>query len=225
MAQTSTGDWLELTASDGHKLAAYRVGPQGGARGALVIVQEIFGVNHHIRNVCDGYAVEGYQVIAPALFDRAERSVELAYDEAGVKRGIELKTAIPDDQALQDIAAALTALGGADRTAVMGFCWGGSLAWRAASALRPRAAVGYYGGGIGQHLDDAPGCPTLLHFGEKDQSIPMTVPEGVRARHPAVPCHIYPAGHGFNCDERGSYDAESARIARVRTLGFLQAVF
>ncbi|WP_207456593.1 dienelactone hydrolase family protein [Azospirillum sp. SYSU D00513] len=225
MAGQSAGDWLELTATDGHGLAAYQTGPREGARGALVIVQEIFGVNSHIRGVCDAYAAEGFRVIAPALFDRVERKLELGYGDDGVKRGIALKQAIPDEQALLDIAAALDALGGAGEAAVMGYCWGGSLAWRAASALRPRAAIGYYGGGIGQHLDEAPGCPTLLHFGEKDHAIPLSVAEGVRARHPSVPCHIYPAGHGFNCDERGSYDAESARIARERTLGFLRAVF
>jgi carboxymethylenebutenolidase len=225
MAENSTGEWLELTATDGHKLAAYRARPRGEARGALVIVQEIFGINHHIRSVCDGYAAEGYEVVAPALFDRVEREVELGYDEAGIQRGFALMGQVPADKALLDIGAALAVLGGAEKAAVAGFCWGGTLTWRTATHLRPRAAIGYYGGEIGKFLDETPTCPTLLHFGEKDDSIPMTVPEGIRSRHPAVVCHIYPAGHGFNCDERGSHDPDSAALARTRTLGFLQAVF
>ncbi|MCG5240967.1 dienelactone hydrolase family protein [Azospirillum doebereinerae] len=219
----SESGWVELRAGDGHGLRAYKAVAKGGEVGRLVVAPEIFGINRHIRSVCDGFAADGFTVIAPDLFERAERAVELPYDEMGVQRGIAIKGRISDEQALADIAAALEHLGG--DAAMVGYCWGGSLAWMAASRLPLRAAVGYYGGAIAQHLDEAPRAPTLLHFGEQDHAIPLTVAEGVRARNPAVPVHVYPAGHGFNCDERGSYHPQSAALARLRTLGLLRAVF
>lgn len=218
-----SGEWIELRAADGHAFRAYRAAATGRELGRLIVAPEIFGINRHIRSVCDGFADDGFTVVAPDLFERAERAVELPYDEAGVQRGVALKGRVPDAAALADIGAALDRLGG--EAALVGYCWGGSLAWMAASRLPLRAAVGYYGGAIAQHLDEAPRVPTLLHFGAQDHAIPLTVAEGVTARHPAVPVHVYPAGHGFNCDERGSFHPESAALARRRTLGLLRAVF
>lgn len=219
--------WLDLTAADGHRFRGFQARPQGEEKGRLLVIQEIFGVNHHIRSVCEGYAAEGYRTLAPALFDRAERDVELGYDEAGIQRGRSLKDRLAIEDALRDAAAALAVLdgGGAPTAAIVGFCWGGTVAWAAAAHLPVRAAIGYYGGGIGDRLDEAPRVPTLLHFGEHDHAIPLSVAEGVRARHPSAITHLYPAGHGFNCNERGSFHPDSAALARRRTLGLLQAVF
>mgnify|MGYP001188999953 CR=1 FL=1 len=217
--------WLDLTASDGHRLRGFEAKPRGAEKGRILVIQEIFGVNNHIRNVVQDYAAEGYRALAPALFDRAERDVELAYDDAGIQRGRGIMGKVSIDDALKDVEAALKHLGGDGSAAIVGYCWGGTIAWAAASQLGVRAAIGYYGGGIANRLDDAPRAPTLLHFGEQDHAIPLTVAEGVRERHPSTIVHIYPAGHGFNCDERGSYHAESAALAKQRTLGLLQAVF
>ncbi|MBP2303566.1 dienelactone hydrolase family protein [Azospirillum picis] len=217
--------WVELQAGDGHRLRAYHAEAVGEELGRLIVAPEIFGINHHIRGVCDGLARQGFTALAPDLFDRAERGVELPYDDAGIQRGIALKGQVSNEAALSDIAAALAFLGGDRRAAIVGYCWGGSLAWAAASALPVRAAIGYYGGDIGNRLADAPRVPTLLHFGEQDHAIPLSVAEEVRARYPWVPVHTYPAGHGFNCDERGSYHRQSAELALRRTLGLLRAVF
>jgi|KBSMisStandDraft_5_1062788.scaffolds.fasta_scaffold40853_5 carboxymethylenebutenolidase len=213
-----------LQAADGHRLAAYRAVPAGKPRGALVVVQEIFGVNSHIRAVADGYAADGWLAIAPAMFDRVERGIELGYTPADIERGRELKGGCSNDHALLDIAAAVDTVRSAGKVAVIGYCWGGTLAWLAA-CRQPglSAAVSYYGGGIGELIDLTPRCPVLAHFGERDASIPLTVPEALRKAHPEVEIHIYPAGHGFNCDQRGSFDAPSAKLARERSLAFLNA--
>ena len=211
-----------LQAADGHRLAAYRAVPAGKPRGALVVVQEIFGVNSHIRAVADGYAADGWLAIAPAMFDRVERGIELGYTPADIERGRELKGGCSNDHALLDIAAAVDTVRSAGKVAVIGYCWGGTLAWLAA-CRQPglSAAVSYYGGGIGELIDLTPRCPVLAHFGERDASIPLTVPEALRKAHPEVEIHIYPAGHGFNCDQRGSYNAGASKTARERTLEFL----
>lgn len=222
---TQKGNWLELTAGDGHRFRAYEARPAGAEKGGILVVQEIFGVNNHIRRVCDDYAAEGYRALAPALIDRAERGVELGYDEAGIQRGRAIMSKVGIDDALKDCAAGLAHLGGDRAAAIVGYCWGGTVAWAAAQRLPVRAAIGYYGGGIANRLDEPPRAPVLLHFGEKDHAIPLTVAEGVRARHPGVMVHLYPAGHGFNCDERASYDAPSAATAKRRTLGLLAAAF
>ena len=225
MADGVTGETVELQAGDGHRLSGFLARPVGEPRGSVVLVQEIFGVNRHIRSVCEGYAAAGFTALAPALFDRVERGVELPYDEAGIERGRGLMGRVSLDLALADMAAALNRLGGARSAAVVGYCWGGTLAWLAAARLPVRAAVGYYGGRIGEHAALVPQVPTLLHFGEKDHAIPLSVAEEVRRRHAQVVVHTYPAGHGFNCDERPSFDPESSRLARRRSLGFLEAVF
>lgn len=220
-----TGEFITLRAGDGHDFSGYLARPDGAARGAVVVVQEIFGVNHHIRSVCDRYAAAGWTALAPALFDRVERGVELAYDQPGVDRGRAIMGQVSMDAALADIGAALEHLGAPGDAAVVGFCWGGTLAWLAAARLPVRAAVGYYGGQIAKHVQLTPRAPVLLHFGEKDTAIPLSVSEEVRAARPEVMVHLYPAGHGFSCDERASYDADSARRAWTRTQGLLEAAF
>jgi carboxymethylenebutenolidase len=218
------GEMVTLEAEDGHRLAAYRATPAGAPRGGLVVIQEIFGVNRHVRTVADGWAADGYLALAPALFDRVERDVQLDYQTADVEWGRDLRGRIPVDDALRDVAAAVRALAGCvARVGVVGYCWGGTLAWLSATRLGGvSAAVGYYGVGIADTAGEAPRCPVLLHFGKADASIPREHYEKVQRLHPALPVHIYPAGHGFNCDERGSHHAPSARLARERTLAFLR---
>ncbi len=214
---------IELKASDGFNLAAYVAKPLGAGRGAIVVIQEIFGVNAHIRTVCDRFAADGYLAIAPALFDRQRGGVELGYGEEDIARGRELKGTANTDAALWDIAAARDHVRARGRVGVVGYCWGGYLAWLTACRLDGfAAAVVYYGGGIGDVLDEVPKCPVLGHFGERDAMIPMPVIEDWRARHPQHPVHTYAAGHGFNCNERGSYDAVAAARARERTLDFFR---
>jgi carboxymethylenebutenolidase len=217
------GQPLELSAADGHRFSAYLATPAGTPRGALVVVQEIFGVNTHIRAVADGYAADGYLCIAPALFDRAERGVQLGYAPEDILRGRALKAACADAGALQDITAALAQVKGAGRVGIVGYCWGGYLAWLASGAVDGlSASVVYYGGGMPARGDVQPRCPVLAHFGEQDTHIPLEGVAALQASHPALAVHLYPAGHGFNCDQRGSFDAPSAALARERSLVFLR---
>ncbi|GBQ37733.1 dienelactone hydrolase family protein [Gluconacetobacter azotocaptans] len=215
------GTTITLTASDGHTLSAYMAGAPDAPR-ALVVVQEIFGVNHHIRAVCDEFAADGYRVVAPALFDRAERDVELAYDAQGVQTGLRLRAAIPPDRTLLDVMAAANALNDG-KVGIIGYCWGGTVAWMAAARTRAfAAAVGWYGGGIAAQNDLVPHCPVQLHFGETDGSIPLSDVAAIRAAHPDVEILTYPhAGHGFGCSERDSFNAAATQLARTRSLAFL----
>lgn len=217
------GDMINLTAGDGHQLAAYRARPEGTPRAGLVVIQEIFGVNSHIRAVTDGFAKDGYLALAPAMFDRAKPGIELGYEADDIAEGRDVRAKIAHDDAVKDMAAAVIALKNEGlKIGVVGYCWGGSLAWNAATRLGDvGAAVGYYGGMIPDMIDEQPQHPVLLHFGELDQSIPLEGVEKIKAAHPGVPLHVYKgAGHGFNCDQRGSYDTESAALARTRTLEF-----
>lgn len=217
---------LNLTADDGHTFSAYRADAEGDVKGGLVVIQEIFGVNDHIRAVCDRFAQYGYTCIAPALFDRVGSDIQLGYEPGDVATGRELRGKIPDAAALKDIQAAVRVLSIAEGlpAAVIGYCWGGSLAWLAATRLEGiEAAVSYYGGQVPDHAGEQPKVPVMLHFGETDASIPLDRVETVRQKHPELPLHIYPAGHGFSCDARVSYHAESANLARQRTLDFLRA--
>lgn len=218
------GEMVTLTAEDGHRLAAYRATPAGTARGGLVVVQEIFGVNSHIKRVTDGFAADGYVALAPALFDRVERGYETGYAPADIERGRAVRGKLAVEDAVKDVRAAVRELAGAQpKVGVVGYCFGGTMAWLAATRVDGIvAAVGYYGGGVADAAHEKPRCPVLLHWGETDASIPSEHWERVRSQHPNVPMHVYPAGHGFNCDERGSYHAESARLARERTLAFLR---
>ncbi len=218
---------LELIAADGHRLAAYVALPATTPRGGLIVVQEIFGVNSHIRSVADGFAADGYLAIAPALFDRVERGVEIGYTPADIQRGRALKEACTADKAMLDIRCAAkllqARLGLTARIGIVGYCWGGLLSWLAASEIESLAAsVPYYGGGMPDHAARVPRCPVLAHFGEADTLIPLAGVDALRRAHPGITVHVYAAGHGFNCDQRGSYDAASATLARQRTLAFLR---
>jgi len=212
-----------LTARDGHGFDAFIAEPAGAPRGALVVVQEIFGVNEHIRSVAEGYARDGYLAIAPALFDRVERHVQIGYDAADIQRGSALKAASSNDNALLDIAAAIAHVAPAGKVGIVGYCWGGLLSWLAACKLDGLAAsVPYYGGGMPQQAALKPRCPVLAHFGEQDGHIPADTVRAFAKAQPVVQVHLYPAGHGFNCDQRASYHAPSAALARERTLAFLR---
>ena len=217
------GDRIELTAADGFALSAYRADPVGTPRGGLVVAQEIFGVNGHIRAVCDGFAADGYVALAPALFDRYERFVDIGYTPTDVAKGRELKGLAQTDAALRDITAARDALAGVGKIGVIGYCWGGFLAWMAASRISGFAcAVPYYGGGMLDAVGERPKCPVMAHFGERDSMIPVDGVRRLAAAHPDAQVFIYAADHGFNCDQRGSYDAAAAKLARERTLQFLR---
>ena len=216
------GQDITLTASDGFKLGAYRVDPTGSPKGAIVVIQEIFGVNHHIRSVCDRLAAEGYVAIAPSIFDRSQPNFQCGYtpDEIANARKF---IANPDWPAmLRDTQAAIDAVKNVGAVGIIGFCLGGSIAYAAATKLSGlSAAVGYYGGAVVRFADDKPKVPTQLHFGEKDTGIPLTDVETIKSKRPEVEVFIYPgAQHGFHCDERASYDKASADIAWPRSLGF-----
>lgn len=219
------GEMIELTAADGFRLEAYRAEPGGASKGAIVVIQEIFGVNGHIRRVADGFAADGYLAIAPALFDRAAPGTELGYGPDDQQKGIALKGRCTTDDALLDIAAARAAVASAGPVGTVGYCWGGFLSWLSATRFDGiAAAVAYYGGGIGSVAAETPRCPVLMHFGERDKHIPAADIDKVRAAHPTgVEIHLYPADHGFNCDDRPSYDAPSSATARARTLAFFGA--
>ncbi|MCZ6871044.1 MAG: dienelactone hydrolase family protein [Gammaproteobacteria bacterium] len=212
----------QLIATDGFTLGAYDAMPKGEARGAVVVIQEIFGVNVHIREVCDGYAADGFAAIAPALFDRVQRGVELGYDQAAMGQGIELAMQKVDQgNALLDLQAAIDEAGRHGKVGVVGYCWGGLMAYLCACRLEGvSAAVGYYGGGIAGVASEAPTCPTMLHFGEKDAHISMSDVDKVRGARPEVEVNVYDADHGFNCDHRESYDEAASKLARERTLAF-----
>ena len=212
---------IKLTASDGVIIDAYRADPPGKPKGGLVVLQEIFGVNAHIRRVADGFAAQGYLVIAPALFDRAKPGVELGYSPADIPAGVALVGEVGHDKTMLDVAAAVKAASEGGEVGVVGYCWGGSLAYAAACSIDGvAAAVGYYGGNIAKSLDHTPRVPTILHFGEKDAHIPMSDVAAIKAALPQVPVYTYDADHGFNCDARGSYDKASAAEALDRTLAF-----
>jgi carboxymethylenebutenolidase len=212
---------IELTAADGHTLSAYVAVPQDATRG-LVVAQEIFGVNRHMRRVCDGFARAGYAVVCPALFDRTQRGVELGYGPEDVARGRDLRATIDLGKTVLDILAAAAALPKAARRGIVGYCWGGTVAWHGATRTSAFAAsVGWYGGGIAAAKDEQPRCPVQLHFGETDASIPLSDVEAIRAAQPGVEVFVYQgAGHGFGCEERGSYVEKDAALAQERTLGF-----
>jgi carboxymethylenebutenolidase len=218
------GEFVTLTALDGHKLGAYVARPGGDPIAGLVVVQEIFGVNAHIRSVTDGYAKDGFLAIAPALFDRIQPNVELKYEGAEAQTGRELAQKLVPDLALSDIGAAIefACSSTGKKIGVIGYCYGGTMAWLAATRLHPAAAVGYYGGQIAKHLDEEPAVPVMLHFGKQDNHIPAADVEKIQAAHPEVEVYWYDAGHGFNCDARASYNAEAAKEARQRSLDFLK---
>ena len=222
------GQMMELTAADGTRVPAYEARPSGAARGAVVVIQEIFGVNSHIRSVADGYAAQGYLAVAPAMFHRVKSGVELGYSEADMNEGFGYKTAaetLPAPGVMQDIQAAIdhAAQLSGGKVGIVGYCWGGLLTWRSACLLQGlSAAVPYYGGGVTTEAEVArqSRVPVLAHFAEEDKWIPMDTVHAFAKAHPEVQVHTYAAHHGFNCDQRGSWHAPSAQLARERTLAF-----
>ena len=216
---------LKLTASDGHQLDAYIARPASQPIAGLVVIQEIFGVNQHIRSIADGYARDGFLAVAPALFDRVERGVELPYDGPEAKKGMEIMQKVDLESALKDVDAALHYVRQqtGSKSGVIGYCLGGLLAWLSATRLSPDATVGYYAGRIGNYASENPHSPVQLHFGKLDTHIPAEQVEKVHSAHPEVEIHWYEnAGHGFNCDMRSSYNPEAAALARTRALAFLR---
>ena len=213
---------MDLTASDGQHLKMYVAMPDGAPKGAIVVVQEIFGVNAHIRSVCDRLAAEGYVAGAPALFDRLSPGYEAGYEAADVDAGRALMAKFDFPASFRDMTAAIDALKPYGKVSMIGFCLGGSLAYKMAVLNKDLAAsVGYYGGRINEFADDAPLCPVMLHYGEEDKGIPMDNVETVKRKQPDLPVFIYPAGHGFNCDARSAYEPESAKLAWQRTMDFI----
>ncbi len=223
------GQFINLTAKDGFSFPAYVAEPAGAPKGSIVVIQEIFGVNSHIRAVADGYAAAGYLAIAPATFQRVQPGVDLGYTADSMTEGSALKSAVealPAPGVMQDIQAAVDYAAKAGKVGIVGYCYGGLLTWRAAESVSGLAAAApYYGGGMtvpdeaGRH----PKVPVLAHFGSKDHYISLESVEAFKKAQPGVEVHIYDADHGFNCDQRGSYDATAAQLARERTLAFFAA--
>ncbi len=214
------GELTTIMARDGHEFQAWLVAAPGRPRGALVVLQEIFGVNGHIRALTDAFAAAGYTAIAPSLFDRVRRGIELGYSREEQQQGAGYRAQIAPEMALKDIAAAAAVVRHSGRTGVVGYCWGGTLAYLAACELPLAAAVVYYGK-VSAHLERKPRCPVMYHYGSEDQSIPLADVAALRAAQPAAPLYVYAgAGHGFSCEQRDSYDAAAAALARTRTLDF-----
>jgi|SRR5215218_2720390 carboxymethylenebutenolidase len=217
------GKHFTLTAADQHQFGAYRADPQGTPKGAIVVIQEIFGVNQHIRAVCDSFAKEGYVAVAPALFDRTQRDYQSGYSPEEIEKSRKF-IANPDwDAMLRDTAAAIADVRSVGPVGIVGFCMGGSIAFLSAVRLDGlSASVCYYGGRIAAFADEKPRCPTQMHFGETDASIPMSDVEAIKKKRPDCEIYVYPgAGHGFHCDERGSFHGPSAKLAWERTTAFL----
>ncbi len=218
------GEWVRLKAADKFELSAYVARPEGSPSGALVVLQEAFGVNAHIRAVADGFARDGFLAVAPSLYDRQQRDVELRYEGEEAKRGLAMAMKLDQAKALSDIDAAVVYARSESghKVAVIGYCLGGLLAWLSAAHLDISAAVGYYAGRIGAYAAEHIRAPVMLHFGRLDTHIPDTDVSKVQAAHPDVELYWYEAGHGFNCDMRASYQPEAAALARSRSLAFLR---
>ena len=211
---------LQLRAADGHTFSSYLARPEGLAHGGIVVIQEIFGVTGHIERVADQFAAEGYLAIAPAVFDRQERGVNLAYDEAGLARGLDFMQRADFGDVMTDLKAAIDAVSHAGPVGMVGYCWGGLVTYLAGSRTSIAAGVAYYGGGIARFLEPVPRCPMQFHFGEQDSHIPMRDVELIRNAFPQGEYHMYAAGHGFNCTDRASHDAAAAHLAFARTKEF-----
>jgi carboxymethylenebutenolidase len=212
------GQNIELSAADGHRLGAYMSSPAATPRGGIVVIQEIFGVTRHIRAVADQYAAAGFAAVAPALFDRVERNVDVPYTD--MAKGYGYMQQLKNEQVMLDVQAAIHRLGTAGKVGVVGYCWGGTMAYLAAARLAVAAAVAYYGGGIDKYTAEKPRCPILFHFGERDAHIPLAAVEKVKAEVPDGIFYLYPADHGFNCTDRASFEPASAKLALERSLEF-----
>jgi carboxymethylenebutenolidase len=216
------GEFNTFMARDGHEFQAYLAAPAARPRGAIIVLQEIFGVNSHIRAVTDGFAAAGYTAIAPAFFDRVRRGIQLGYSPPEIQEGRGYMQQLKQEETLKDLAAAQAVVKNSGKTCTVGFCWGGAISYKAACDLPIAGAVVYYGNAT-RFLDKKPRCPVLYHFGKEDTSIPLSDVEKIQAAHPEGEFHLYEAGHGFNCDQRPSFNAEAAALARKRTLDFLAA--
>ena len=219
------GQDLTLTADDGHTLGAYRADPAGAPKGGIVVLQEIFGVNKHIREVADGFAADGYVAIAPALYDRSsKKGVQLGYEGDDIAIGRDLREEFSWDDTVLDVKAAVDVLKAEGlKVGTTGYCWGGTISYLAGCRLDVQAAVVYYGGQILPYVDEKENCPLLMHFGEHDKGIPLSDVDAIKAAHPEADVHIYDADHGFNCDHRGSYNEAATKTARERTMALFAA--
>ena len=211
-------EWVDLTASDGHKFKAWRAAPAGKAKGAIVVIQEIFGVNHHIRDVTERFAREGYLAIAPALFDRYQRDFDVGYTDEDRNKAMVFIPKIDIEKGMLDTDAARAAVVSAGKVGIVGYCFGGTVAWLGATRLSFAAAACYYGGRIETLAHEKPKCPVIMHFGAKDAHIPLSNVEKIRKAQPNVPIYIYDADHGFSCDERATFDKAAHELAWTRTL-------
>ncbi|MEO8467022.1 MAG: dienelactone hydrolase family protein [Gammaproteobacteria bacterium] len=214
------GKMVRLKAADGHELDAYVADPAGKPKGGIVVVQEIFGVTNHVKHVADQYAAAGYRAIAPAMFDRIKPGITLEYTD--IQQGIGYMQQLKWPNTLADVEAAAAEVRPTGSAAVVGYCWGGTVAHVAAADLTLDAAISYYGGGVAKMLDKRPHCPVLYHIGDHDHSIPMSDVEKIQKAYPESALYVYPgAQHGFNCDDRGSYSAADAKLAFTRSIAFL----
>lgn len=216
---------LTLTASDGHTLGAYRADPAGTPKGGIVVLQEIFGVNSHIREVCDGFAADGYVALAPALYDRSShKNCQLGYTPEDIAVGRDLREEFSWDDTVKDVKAAVDVLKGEGlKIGTVGYCWGGTVSYLAGVRLDVQGAVVYYGGQIIPYVNETENCPLLMHFGEHDKGIPLSDVDQIAKAHPDAVVNVYDADHGFNCDHRGSYNEAAAKLARERTMAFFAA--
>ena len=218
------GKFVELTAADGHKLAAYVAQPSGKARGGVVVIPEVFGVNSHIQQTTDGFAADGYLAVSPAMFDRAQRNYDTGYSQPEIQAGVAIMQKLDWKQAVLDVEAAIGEAKKGGKVGIVGYCFGGTVTWVAAAQAKGLAcAVPYYGGGMPGFIGENPKVPTMCHFGELDQSPTLTQAKEIAAKYPEITAHFYAgAGHGFNCDQRGSWNAEAAKLARSRTIDFFR---
>lgn len=217
------GETVTLTANDGHTFNAYVATPASTPRGAIIVVPEIFGVNRHIRSVTDRFAADGYLAIAPALFDRIERNFDIGYTHEESARGRAIKVQVTQEMAMADVAATRDHVAHTGNVGIVGYCWGGFIAWLASAHLpNITCAVVYYGGGMLEHQDIEPRVPVMAHFGEQDPILPIAAVRQLVAKHPSHQMFIYAANHGFNCDDRAFYDQAAADLARERTLAFFR---
>lgn len=216
------GEIMELSAGDGHRFDVYQATPSGTPRGGLVVIQEIFGMNSHMRQVCDQYAADGYACIGPALFDRVGKGIELGYGSADQSLGMATRQKLDWDATLRDVAAAHDAVRAFGKVGILGYCFGGSVAWLGATRQDFVCAISYYGGNVAGFANEVPRCPTICHIGSEDKSITAEKIDIIRTSRPEVQVYVYDgAGHGFNCDQRGSWNAAAAHLARQRSLDFL----
>ncbi|MSP42169.1 MAG: dienelactone hydrolase family protein [Alphaproteobacteria bacterium] len=220
------GKMITLKSGDGASIEYYHVEAQGARKGGLVCVMEIFGVTDHIKDVCDAWAKDGLEVISPALYDRAEKNFQASYSPDDIQKGLALRAKTSTEANMSDVQAGIDYLKGrnAGPVYVTGYCYGGTIAWVAACRCAGlAAAAGYYGGGIGDHISEKPRCPTVLHFGEHDNGIPLALVRKIEAAHPAVPVYVYDAGHGFQSDRRTDYNEACAKLAKQRCLDLFAA--